>query len=151
MRENKIKKKIAKFSNSWILYSLVAMLCTTGIYLIYKFTSNKIHPDLLLFYIFLIDIILLTFLVLKEKFSLRVSFWQFVILFIASIVAVMTNIISVVSIRIAPNPGYFSAISSASIVIVTILSFVIFKSEINIRKFLGIMLTVIGLVILSTG
>jgi uncharacterized membrane protein len=48
----------------------------------------------------------------------------------------------------APNIGYVNAVNASSIAIVTIFSGIIYKDELNIRKVIGVIGVIMGLILL---
>jgi drug/metabolite transporter (DMT)-like permease len=50
--------------------------------------------------------------------------------------------------KTAPNPGYVSAVNTASIAVITLLSFILFKDKLSKTKFLGIVGILASLVVL---
>ncbi len=61
----------------------------------------------------------------------------------------MATVFALKSIKIAPNPGYSVAIYSANFVLLAVISVLVFKSELNLIKFIGIMSILVGIVLLS--
>jgi drug/metabolite transporter (DMT)-like permease len=58
------------------------------------------------------------------------------------------NFFSFYALRLAPNVGYVNATNTASIAVVTIFAILLFKDEFSIRKLIGVLGVVAGLVLL---
>ena len=52
------------------------------------------------------------------------------------------------AVNIAPNPGYVNAVNAASISLVAIMAVILFKDEFSIRKLIGVLGVVCGLILL---
>jgi multidrug transporter EmrE-like cation transporter len=66
-----------------------------------------------------------------------------------AVVGAAANYFSVTAIRYAPNPGYVTGIRGFEAGITAVAAATLFKSEITSTKFIGIMLTIAGLILLS--
>lgn len=131
----------------WWVFSLVAIACFTGLVLTIRhvsslgFSSKEIN--LFLFSFSLIGFILIGWKDLKgiqkkEGFKL---FFQ--IVFVASFFSLLANLLDVNAIKLAPNPGFAQAIKNTNIVVITIVSYFMFRlrmlrsAEFSWKKWLG--------------
>ena len=144
------KEKKEKFP--WYIYSLgAALFFMIGALLLKKitllgFSSKEIN-------LFLFCFSWIGFLILNRRFLKRLTqhekFPQFLrLVFLASLFSFSGNFLGLQAIKLAPNPGYYEAIKSGSVLVVTILSTKFFSSDINPLRFLGTLIIITGIVIL---
>lgn len=135
---------------NWFAYSFISMAGFAAIALIVKqLTRLDINPDVINFYIFLFTTAgFYPFIYFSDlSFSVPPKSLLFFLLFM--LVAVITNHCSVIALKTAPNPGYVLAVRSFNSVLVSVVAIFLFKSEISVRKFIGIIFSVVGLILLA--
>ena len=133
----------------WIIYSFLSMICIATLTLIQtKLTKIETSSILINLYLFAFTLIGFFVLALREgKFA--VSKVAVIWLIASAVVAVGANYFMVEAIRLSPNPGYPWAIASFNLVIVTIASIFLFSSDFTVNKFIGILIVLLGVVVLS--
>ena len=78
-----------------------------------------------------------------------IEFKYFLMLLGAALLfSLLGNIFSMKAIQLASNPGYISAVNVASISLLTVLYRVFFKDTLTLKKMLGVIGILIGLIIL---
>ena len=134
----------------WFLHSLISMVGFTGIVLLLKaLTKSDYQNEIINFYFFLLMATLfLGVSIAKQSFVFPKGRWIFLFVFLAVIGAV-GNYYSVMAIREAPNPGYVRAIQTFHVVIVSVLAVSFFGSDLSIRKAIGIILSVVGIILIA--
>lgn len=146
------KQEVDKTQNKWVLYSFISFflfgsLSITGKY----FTSQGIAPNLLAFYNFVFVGIAFTIdyrKALKPENLKILKKSQIWLLFIAGIFVGFFNIFMYSAIKIAPNIGYVNIINASSNVAITLFSAWLFKDTLTIRKTIGVVGVVGGLIML---
>ncbi|GEM_PF-2787973 len=143
-QKNKVKKM------NWFILASLSMVCFTIIYLLTKklTTSNLSSTVIYAYPSLIIAIMLVIYLSLTNNFT-PITGGQIWIIVIISVLAIAGNIFLTQSIRSSPNPGYSLAISGLDIVLVTLISITLFKSEFNSLKILGVILAIVSIVLLS--
>lgn len=135
---------------NWLLYSLFAMVGFAAIGLIIKqLTIIEPKAEIINFYFFLFTALAFFVFSIFKGTRLAISTDTYKWLIVLAIVAVAANYFSVTAIRLAPNPGYVTGIRAFETVIIVIAAFFLFNSEISATKFMGIILSTCGLILLS--
>ena len=135
---------------NWIANSLIATCFLTGLVLFTKALTEKgISAGVLNFYFFVLASVGFLALALfrRESFSIDSSAWP---LFLGlAVVAIGYNEFFIRALGIAPNAGYVQAVLSINIVLIAVLSIFFFGAEFSLLKSFGVLLTAVGVVILS--
>ena len=135
---------------NWFILAIVSMVGFTFMNLLFKKALNVgVKSEILVFYVFGIGTLISLAYLLSIGESLEVTKVSLSILAAAALFSIVSNVILTQSIKIAPNPGYALAVNSAQILLVTVASYFIFKSDFTLIKGVGAVLTVIGLVLLG--
>lgn len=74
---------------------------------------------------------------------------QLVYIFIAAVGAFSIVHFSLMAIAAAPNPGYVSGLTSLSAIVVAIASVFLFDAHLSVSKFMGIVLSLIGIYLIA--
>ncbi|MDO8524709.1 MAG: EamA family transporter [bacterium] len=153
------KKQTANEKNSilpWYVFSFSACLAVAIVILITKkatLLSTDFSIQSINLFIVGFCLLFLSFFNLKklrgyftEKENLKVFF-----LFTASatVFSFLGNIVKIIGLDLAPNPGYSEAIVKTDLLFITILSAKLFSAKLNKYKLLGIFVILIGLIILA--
>ena len=70
-------------------------------------------------------------------------------LLLAAAFSLVGNYLDTTSIKLAPNPGYASTLKATQIVFISLLAPIFFKSSLGIVPFIGIILVLIGMALIS--
>ena len=133
---------------NWFAFALSSAVLMTIVILIVKRGLNEGISSLLwLMYFYGFNAILIAAYLKSKKSIKRISKFLLKLLIIAAILGVLANFALTQAIRISPNPGYVSAITSTQILLVSIASIFLFKSEFTFKKGLGTILVVIGIIL----
>ena len=130
----------------WIMYSLISTAGFTGVVLIFKqITKSWLKSEIINFYFFLfMTVTFLLFSVFKKssfKMDSHLLYWFLALSFVSFI----ANYFNIISIGLAPNPGYVKAIQSLQIVFIGVLSYLLLGSSLNSKAFAWIALILWGL------
>lgn len=144
------KTKNEKFSSSWLPLAMGAFFCWGSLALSSKYLYT-IGVNIIERLIYSTTIVSL--LILFETRHKKISFhgfskkqiWPLIIIGLAGTTYIYYT---QVGFDLAPNIGYVNAINAASIAGVTIFSAILFKDELTIKKLIGIIGIISGLIIL---
>lgn len=146
-----------KKNNLWIRYSFFAFFAFGNLALASKWLLNQgIDPFIRGFYIqiivslmFLMDYLLKSkkSRELKEKLKDKTNYIWFLAIGVSN---ALFNLFMQYAFEIAPNVGYVNIINASSIAGITLLSALIFKEELTLRKFIGVIGVSIGVILLVT-
>ncbi len=129
----------------WITASLVMFFSSVVLYTsIRKAQLLKISIEAYSLFMFGMPLIILSLITPLSGISLYLSWPNFIKITIASIFfSYLGNVFSQRSILEAPNPGYSLIISKSYVIFTTLVSVLIFNSELTLRKAIAIMLIVL--------
>jgi len=133
----------------WAVYAFVGFFGYFFVNLLLKYVSNE-SP-------YLVSLVLYSsaatamavILVPKGKAAFFMPLKPLAVSAAIGVFSVVATVYAVKSVKLSPNPGYSAAIYSANFVLVAIASFVLFGSELSLKKIIGIFATLAGLVLLS--
>ena len=134
----------------WFLLALIALVMLASLTLIQKHLLNLgIHPIIFGLYLMAFTFMgfLITSLITNQKIAIPKLWILFLIL--AAVFALFGNLAATFSFKLAENPGYTQAIISASGIAVLFGAIFLFKSELTPIKFVGVLLTTIGVVLIG--
>lgn len=136
-----------KMVEPWVLYAFIAFLGYFSVNFLFKFVSNE-NPLMvsMIFYGFG-ALAMLALIAPKKDFSINSR--TLLIALLIGLCSVTATIYALKSIKLAPNPGYSVAIYSSNFVLVAIVSLLVLHSEVSLKKILGIISALIGLLLLS--
>lgn len=133
----------------WVMFSLGAHLCFAFGSLISKhFLNIGLKPYTYLFYITAIVSVLnyLESRVKKTNFSL--SKYQCFVMLGIGISATFFNLFMQLGYKYSPNPGYVASVNTSSVMSLTLLSAALFKDSLSMKKLIGILGVLVGLIII---
>jgi drug/metabolite transporter (DMT)-like permease len=136
-------------SRTWLPLALAAFLGWGFLSLAAKYMFNHGLPTLtFLFYDFLIASICILAEIQRnheKRWHFRDHLGTFLLI---GVLSTSFDIFNFQAIKIAPNVGYVNATNAASIGAVTALSILIFKDELSVRKLIGVLGVIGGLILL---
>ena len=136
-----------KMIEPWVLYAFIGLIGYFFVNLLLKYVSSE---NLFLVSLVVYGSAAISMLVVigpRMEFSLGAR--SIVLAVLIGICSVTATIFAAKSMRTAPNPGYSATIYSANFVLLAIVSMFLFGSPFSFIKFLGILATLVGLVLLS--
>ncbi len=143
------KKTKKVTSNLWLYYTMFAFFAWGFLSLTIKYLSlHGVNTLVMLtyLYVFVTLFIILEALKLKIDKNIFITGWKYFVTIGAF--SALFNYFNFYAVSIAPNVGYVNAINASSISLVTILSVILFKDEMSIRKLVGIFGVTGGLLLL---
>lgn len=131
----------------WVIYALIGFVGYFFVNFLFKFVSSE-NPLLVSMILYGAAAISM-FLLLITKMDFSISTRSLIIAILIGICSVTATVFGIKSIKLSPNPGYSAAIYSANFVLLTIASVFVFDASLTITKFLGVLATLLGLILLS--
>lgn len=135
------KNKNRSTSNKlWLPYTIGAFFCCGFLALSSKYLLNMGVPILtrLTLAMVVVTVIIFGEIIYKKIAWKKVSSEQLFTLLLIGIFGASFNYFMQVAFNLAPNVGYVNAANAASISLLTLLSFFIFKDELTLKKMIGI-------------
>lgn len=136
--------------NRWLPYTIGAFFCAGLLALSTKYLLNLGVPILtrLIYSMLIVTILILSEIRIKKVNLLETSRTQFTNLLMIGLSGAIFMYFMQVGFNLAPNVGYINAVNSGSISLLTLMSTLIFKDELNLIKIFGIIGVTIGLMLL---
>ncbi len=137
-------------SKSWMILSFVAFFCFGFVSLTSKYLLVLgVEIIIRLFYSMAIVTLIIIIDSYHKKIDLKsLTIKQIYTLIIIGVSAASFSYNMQVALDIAPNIGYVNAINASSIGAITVFSKLLFKDELNLRKLIGVVGVIIGLILL---
>lgn len=133
----------------WSVYSILAVVCFVAMLLVFKKLSLLGVPtSFILLFVFLFGGVFYVLHVLVTKESMQLNIFLLLLFLLVAGLSYLGNLLYLHSFRIAPNPGYATAITGLQGVFVIIASVLLFGSDFSWTKVVGAGLGVIALVLL---
>lgn len=145
------KNKDKSESNSlWLPYTFGAFFCWGLLAISSKYLLNLGVPILtrLIYAMIVVTTLILGEMKIKKVSVQNLSKSQLITLLMIGIFGASFNYFMQVSFNSAPNVGFVNATNAASISLLTLVSYFIFKDELTLKKMIGIVGVTIGLVAL---
>ncbi len=143
-------KNLMKSNSLWLPYAIGAFFCWGLLALSSKYLLNVGVPIFtrLIYTMIIVTVIILGEIKIKKIFVFNVSKIQLITLLMIGLFSTSFNYFMQVGYNLAPNVGYVNAVNAASISLLTLLSAVLFKDDLSLRKMIGIAGVTFGLFIL---
>lgn len=134
----------------WLPYTMGAFFCWGFLALSSKYLLNMGVPILTRLILSMVVTTVLIFgeIVYKKVAWNKISKEQLSTLLLIGILGASFNYFMQVAFNVAPNVGYVNATNAGSISLLTLLSALIFKDELSVKKMLGILGVTAGLLLL---
>ena len=132
----------------WVNYTLKAFIFLICYILLFKYYSSQSHHKtdvIILNILFYIGFFLIMYYIVKKKhpIHLPIDYRNKVLLF--ALLFFIYNIVRDHMITIAPNPGYAQLLIYCDSIPILFISYLLFKSELNKKKIMGVIIVFIGL------
>lgn len=149
---DKDRDKPGSNNAAWLPYTICAFFCAGFSALSSKYLLNLGVPILTrLIYSMLIVTILISGEIIFKRTNLKtITKTQLLTLLMIGVFGASFNYFMQVAFNLAPNVGYVNATNAASISLLTIMSYIIFKDQLTMKKILGIFGVTGGLILLFT-
>jgi len=145
------KSKNKSESNKlWLPYTVGAFFCWGLLALSSKYLLNLGVPILtrLVYSMAIVTVLIIGEIRLKKVNVFNISKSQLFTLIMIGVFATSFNYFMQVGFNLAPNVGYVNAANAASISLLTLMSAILFKDELTIKKMIGIIGVTLGLIAL---
>jgi len=143
-------KKNTQTNPIWLPYALISFfgwgLLSIGTKYAFDIGIN-VYQRLIYVSIFVSIFIIIEMIVKKTRIK-KTSVAQIIILSAIGFFSGLFNYFMMFALDAAPNIGYVNAINTSSISMVTIFSAILFKDELTIKKFIGVLGVTTGLILL---
>ena len=142
----------------WILLSFLGTITTSFRIVAYKYLSNTNYDNItiLLFSFVLMGIISLLLLLYNKKnyskndlINILTNKKSIIFIIVFSIISLLNVVILQTAIKLTPNISYTHAIINLNIILVLLGSCLFFNQEINYKSLLGIILSLIGVLLIT--
>lgn len=134
----------------WLPYTFGAFLCWGFLALSSKYLLNVGVPILtrLSLSMVVVTILIIGEIIIKKINVFQVTKPQLMTLLCIGLLGASFNYFMQVAFNLAPNVGFVNATNAASISLLTLVSYFVFKDELTIKKMIGIAGVTIGMVVL---
>ncbi len=140
----------------WQIPAILAMLFYGGMFLVVKQMTNiGVTPAQILLVLFLFAAIGFLIISRFQKVTLRFENEPKILILsivLAIVIAFVANLLNFIAIKLVSNPGYSAAVFNSSVVLTLFFSSLIFAKktggEFNLKKWLAVFVTVIGVIII---
>ena len=140
-----------KTSSAWFPLAMGAFLGWGGLSLVAKYLyEHGVAPITFLAYLSVVGTACIAVEMLVKKVSVepfKKHPWVFITIGLAS---TAFNFFNFYTIKVAPNIGYVNATNAASIGAITVFAAILFKDELSVKKFIGVVGTILSLILLFT-
>ena len=139
--------------NLWIFLSLFVTFITTLSVIIMKYLSNsKCNIKTLTFMTFLISAFFILIYIpfddnVKNDIIKNINMKDCILIIFFSLVLIINRLSQVYLFKITPNIGLSHLIVNTNVILTLLASYLLFNQVINMKSFLGIIITLIGLYI----
>ncbi len=144
-------KKIISKDNIWIAYSMGAFFCFGFLSLCakYLFTQElNVYVYMLFLYFFVLLVGIVQLIIKNKGKKVTINLQVVIIVALIGALAFVFNLTKNFAMSAAPNIGYVNAANAGSIAALTIVSAIIFKDKLNLKKMVGVIGIFIGLVLI---
>ncbi|MBL1262862.1 hypothetical protein [Candidatus Methylomicrobium oryzae] len=141
---------MAFFQISWFVAALIGMFSFACMALILKKLTYVLPTPLILLYLFTFTSVLYLILGMKRGFQLGISWQALGLLALASVFACIGNLADIEALKLAPNPGYASAVKAGQILVITFAALLLFpEQKLSVQGLCGVLLVFSGVIMLS--
>ncbi|MBP9819277.1 EamA family transporter [Candidatus Woesebacteria bacterium] len=143
-------KSRTTFNKLWLPYTMGAFFCWGFLALTSKYLLNAGVPILtrLILTMLVVTVLIIGEILIKKINVFQISKTQLVTLLFIGIFGATFNYYMQVAFNLAPNVGFVNAANAASISLLTLVSALIFKDELTVKKMIGIFGVTAGLLLL---
>lgn len=143
------KERNKKYDFQWIPLTFCAFFAWGFLSLTLRYlTDQDIESTVILFYLDLFVSVLIIGEIIIRKMKIKFDKTKLFTFLAIGLASTFFNLFMVIGYKLAPNPGYINAVNAGSISVVTLFSSLLFKDELNLKKIIGVIGVVIGLILL---
>jgi len=141
---------MAPFQVSWFVAALIGMFSFACMALTLKKLTYLLPTPVILLYLFAFTSVLYLIFGIKRGFQFGISWQALGLLTLASVFAFIGNLADVEALKLAPNPGYASAVKAGQILVITFGAILLFPAQrLSVEGMCGVLLVFSGVVMLS--
>jgi hypothetical protein len=138
------------FFGNWFIAALAGMVSFACLTLTMKRLTYLLPVPIILFYLFAISAVLFLATSLKRGLDFNVGWYPVALLVLASVFSFAGNMGDIESLKLAPNPGYSSAVKAGQIIVLTFASLWLFPDQkLSLQGVLGVFFVFIGIGLLA--
>jgi len=139
-----------EYNKSWLPYTIGAFFCWGFLALTAKYLLNIGVPVLtrLIYSMSIVVFFIFGEIIVKKVAVFKISSKQLIVLILIGISSAVFNYFMQVGFDLAPNVGFINAANAASVALLSLMSALIFKDELPLKKVIGIIGVTAGLIIL---
>lgn len=136
---------------NWVLASILMFVSSVVLYLsIRRSTLLKVPTQLNNLAMFILPITAYAFVAYVSKAEMKITSFQFLLILLTAIFfSYLGNVLSLISLELAPNPGYSLMISKSYVVFTTIAAIFVFHSELTLKSAFAIAIIVASSILIS--
>jgi len=150
MKKKSIYTKLLSRKNmEWMLLALISVVFFSGMTLLFKRATLEVPASIILFFVFGFGFIFYLFHIFITKTPIKVNPTIVWILLAAALLSYLANLFAVKALGMAPNPAFADAFGGLKFVIVAVAAVFLFGSPLTFLNMIGILLTVVGLFLLT--
>ena len=136
--------------NNWFVLGVGSSLCFASMVLVYKkLFMMGIKPLVLNLFIF--GFVFLGFMIwnISTKTTPNLNLKMILLLLLAAAFSLAGNYFDTTSLKLAPNPGYATTLKATQIIFISLLAPIFFRSSLGLVPFVGIILVLLGVFLVS--
>ncbi len=135
---------------TWFVAALAGMFSFSCMALILKKLTYTLSTPIILFYVFAFTAVLYLSLSIKQGLKFNVGWQAIILLGMASVLALIGNLGDLQALKLAPNPGYASAVKAAQILVITFAALFIFPDQkLSAQGLFGVLLVASGVALIA--
>ena len=129
--------------------ALIGMFSFACVALTLKRLTYLLPTPTILLYLFVVTSVFYAGHTVAKGMPLKMSQLSFLLIVLASFFAFIGNLCDVEALRLAPNAGYAAAVKSGQIVVITLVSYLLFKDQkLTLTGMLGVLMIFGGVCLL---
>lgn len=147
---NQSSSKNSKASVLWLPLALTSFFCWGFLALSSKYLllQGVSVMSRLIYLTAIVSVFIIGEIIATKPKRFKVNSGQFLLLLVIGAASSGFNYFMQVGFNLAPNIGYVNAINASSIALVSVLSALLFKDELTVRKMIGVVGVTVGLIML---
>jgi drug/metabolite transporter (DMT)-like permease len=141
---------MVSFEVSWFVAAVAGMLSFACMSLTLKKLTYLLPTPVVLLYVFAITGTMYLVLGIKRGLQFNVGWQAIGLLGLASLFAFIGNLADLEALRLAPNPGFASAVKAGQIIVITFAALLLFPDQkLTFQGICGVLLVFCGILLLA--
>lgn len=149
-----IHLKSTKVSFNWVWLGLGAGVLSAAVWVLMKYVQQlapEYHAATSMMYLIIPQLFIYPFIGACRKHKMHFSAANLGLLLVGGIIGTFANVMLLIAILNAPNPGYAQAVTSSNIILTLLLAPLLTKSTLTWRQVVATLLIIAGVVIIRLG